>query len=273
MNILEKIISKKRSEIIRQKNAVPGEQLMGLIRDKKLPQVSFRQTLEDSGTGIIAEFKRRSPSKGWIFEQAEVEIIVPDYEAMGASAVSVLTDEPFFGGTISDLQKARNLVKLPLLRKDFIIDEYQLLQAKVFGANVVLLIASALTVKQTEKLAAAAKALGLEVLLEIHTESELEYLGDNIDVVGINNRNLSTFKTDIQVSFELGALIPDSFVKISESGISDPKVVMQLREAGFKGFLMGENFMKTEHPAKALREFIRELEGENEKISSEMHGK
>ena len=146
-----------------------------------------------------------------------------------------------------------------MLRKDFIIDEYQLLQAKAFGADVVLLIASVLTVTQTKKLATAAKLLGLEVLLEIHTESELEYLMDEIDVVGINNRNLSTFETDVQVSFELGVLIPDNFVKISESGISDPKVVMQLREAGFKGFLMGENFMKTDNPAKVLGEFIHDL--------------
>ena len=261
-NILEKIIGKKHEEIARQKEAVPDRHLRMMIKDN-LTNVSFKEALCDSDTGIIAEFKRRSPSKGWIFEEARADVIVPDYEAKGATAVSVLTDQPFFGGSLNDLKTVRSMVGLPLLRKDFIIDEYQLLQAKAFGADVVLLIASALTVTQTKKLATAAKSLGLEVLLEIHTESELEYLMDEVDVVGINNRNLSTFKTDIQTSFELGALIPDNFVKISESGISDPKVVMQLREAGFKGFLMGENFMKTDNPAKALGEFIRELKTKN----------
>ena len=261
MNILEKIIDKKRIEIAQQKEAVSDRHLIMMINDKL--GVSFKEALCKSNTGIIAEFKRRSPSKGWIFEQARADMVVPDYEAMGAAAVSVLTDQTFFCGSLNDLKIVRSLVGLPLLRKDFIIDEYQLLQAKAFGADVVLLIASALTVKRTKELATEAKSLGLEVLLEIHTESELEYLMDEIDVVGINNRNLSTFETDVQVSFTLGALIPDNFVKISESGISEPKVVMQLREAGFKGFLMGENFMKTDNPGKALGKFIQELRVES----------
>jgi len=261
-NILEKIVEKKREEIARQKEATSDKHLIMMIEDK--PCVSFKEALCKSDTGIIAEFKRRSPSKGWIFEEARADVIVPDYEAKGATAVSVLTDQPFFGGSLNDLKTVRSMVGLPLLRKDFIIDEYQLLQAKAFGADVVLLIASALTVAQTKELATAAKSLGLEVLLEIHTESELEYLMDEVDVVGINNRNLSTFVTDVQASFALGALIPNNFVKISESGISDPKVVMQLREAGFKGFLMGENFMKTDHTGKALGEFIYQLRVEKE---------
>ena len=258
-NILEKIIANKQKEVALHKESVPIQELAKKITDTS-NRNSFKQSLIDSSTGIIAEFKRRSPSRGWIFEDAKVEDVIPLYSEGGASAISVLTDIDFFGGTLSDLEHARSLTnKTPLLRKDFMIDEYQIYQAKVYGANAILLIASALTVQKTEQFAAKAKELGLDVLLEIHNEQELQHINDKVDVVGINNRNLGTFVTDVQISFDLGDKIPAEFVKISESGISDAQTVRELRDAGFKGFLMGENFMKTNNPGEALKNFIRQL--------------
>jgi indole-3-glycerol phosphate synthase len=257
-NILEQIISIKRQEIARHKEAVGLESLEKMLKKRPLSR-SFRQSLLNSSTGIISEFKRKSPSKGWIFQDAEIEKIIPAYAKSGASALSILTDEPFFGGSLKDLKTARNLVDLPILRKDFIVDAYQIYQAHLFGADAILLIAAALTVRQTAFLAAKAKELSLEVLLEIHSKEELEHLNEHVDVVGINNRNLSTFQTSTQVSFDLGEKIPREFVKISESGISDPSTVKELREAGFHGFLMGESFMKTGKPGETLYSFIREI--------------
>ncbi|MDR2627690.1 MAG: indole-3-glycerol phosphate synthase TrpC [Dysgonamonadaceae bacterium] len=255
-NILEKIISAKRQEIAKQKEIINFDFLKMLSRNR--PKIySFRQALLDSPTGIISEFKRKSPStKGWIFRDAEVEKIVPGYAAAGAAALSVLTDGRFFGGTLKDMRVAASLVEIPVLRKDFILDDYQVYQVHILGADVVLLIASILTKQQTRALASTAKALGLEVLLEIHMEEELDYINEYIDVVGVNNRNLSTLRTNIQTSFDLAEKIPREFVKISESGISDPETVKELRSAGFQGFLMGENFMKTTDPGDALKRFI-----------------
>ena len=259
MNILEKIIAQKRIELRRQKEVVSIEQLEKIFYDNRNETKSFKQALIESPTGIIAEFKRRSPSKDWIFKDAKVNEVVPAYEESGAAAVSVLTDEVFFGGSLADLRQATQLVGLPVLRKDFIIDEYQLYQAQALGASVVLLIAAALTEKQCYQLAATAHNMDLEVLLEIHSEAELKYITPTVDVVGINNRNLSTFVTDVQVSLDLGKKIPSDFVKISESGISSVEVVKELRTHGFQGFLMGENFMKTHQPGEALKQFIGEL--------------
>ena len=259
MNILEKIIAQKRIELRRQKEAVTIDILEEIIRyasDKK----SFKQALLQSSTGIIAEFKRRSPSKDWIFKEAGVDEVVPAYENAGASAISILTDEMFFGGSPADLKRASQLVHLPILRKDFVIDEYQLYQAKALGASVVLLIAAALTEKQCRQLAVTAHNIDLEVLLEIHTEAELKYITPMVDVVGINNRNLSTFVTDIQISLDLGEKIPADFVKISESGISSVESIHELRQHGFQGFLMGENFMKTHQPGEALKQFLEDFE-------------
>ena len=257
MNILEKIIAQKRIELRQQKEVVSAEMLNKIFLDNKNEKKSFKQALLQSSSGIIAEFKRRSPSKDWIFKDAKVEEVIPAYEKAGASAISILTDEVFFGGSLTDLKQANRLVHLPLLRKDFIIDEYQLYQAKALGASVVLLIAAALTEKQCYQLAATAHNIGLEVLLEIHTEPELKYITHMVDVVGINNRNLSTFVTDIQISLDLGKKIPADFVKISESGISSIKTIQELRQHGFQGFLMGENFMKTHQPGEALKQFIK----------------
>lgn len=257
-NILDKIVANKRIEVEQQKKEISIDKLVkqiGTINKKGL----FKQSLLNSPTGIIAEFKRRSPSRGWIFEEAKIEEVVPLYSNGGASAISVLTDTDFFGGTFNDLIQASSLTKTPLLRKDFMVDEYQFYQAAAMGASAVLLIASSLTTQETKQFATKAKELGLDVLLEIHNEAELGHINEYVDVVGVNNRNLGTFVTDVQASFDLVDKIPDGFVKISESGISSPQTVLDLRAAGYKGFLMGENFMKTDNPGKALANFIQEL--------------
>lgn len=257
-NILDKIIANKKIEVERQKAALPLVDLEHLVSDAAEVK-SFKEALLYSSTGIIAEFKRRSPSRNWIFKDAKVEDVIPFYSHNGASAISVLTDMDFFGGNLADLELARSLTSTPLLRKDFMVDEYQLYQAKAAGASAILLIASALTVAETKQLASKAKALGLDVLLEIHNQQELGHICDKVDVVGVNNRNLGTFVTDVQISFDLVEKIPDEFIKISESGISDPQTVIDLQAAGYRGFLMGENFMKTADPGKALDEFIKQL--------------
>ncbi len=256
--ILDKIIENKRVEVEREKKETDVKELISCLSERS-SKGAFKNALESSSTGIIAEFKRRSPSKGWIFENARIEEVVPLYSQNGASAISILTDSVFFGGTIEDLKKGRQLVKTPLLRKEFVIDEYQLYQAAVSEADAILLIASALTVKETRLLAKKANELGLDVLLEIHNEKELDHLNEYADVIGVNNRNLSTFVTDVGVSFELAGKIPAEFTKISESGISRSQTVKDLRQAGYRGFLMGENFMKTANPGKALQLFIDEL--------------
>lgn len=257
-NILDKIIANKRIEVERQKAALPLVDLECLIPNVEAVK-SFREALLNSSTGIIAEFKRRSPSRDWIFKDAKVEDVIPLYSRNGASAISVLTDMDFFGGNLADLELAYRLTNTPLLRKDFMVDEYQLYQAKVAGASAILLIASALTIAETKQLASKAKELGLDVLLEIHNEQELGHICDKVDVVGVNNRNLGTFVTDVQISFDLAEKIPNEFIKISESGISDPQTVIDLQAVGYQGFLMGENFMKTADPGKALDEFIKQL--------------
>ncbi|GAB6007574.1 indole-3-glycerol phosphate synthase TrpC [Dysgonomonas reticulitermitis] len=257
-NILDKIIANKRIEVERQKAALPLVDLEYLIPNVEAVK-SFKEALANSPTGIIAEFKRRSPSRGWIFKNARVEDVIPLYSQNGASSISVLTDMDFFGGNLNDLEVARSLTDTPLLRKDFMIDEYQLYQAKLSGASAILLIASALTIAETKQLAQTAKELRLDVLLEIHNEQELGHINDKVDVVGVNNRNLGTFVTDVQISFDLVEKIPDEFIKISESGISLPQTVIDLQAAGYRGFLMGENFMKTADPGKALGEFIMQL--------------
>lgn len=257
-NILDKIIANKRIEVERQKAALPLVDLEHLFSNTEVVK-SFREALAGSPTGIVAEFKRRSPSRDWIFKDAKVEDVIPPYSRNGASAISVLTDMDFFGGNLADLELAHSLTDTPLLRKDFMVDEYQLYQAKVAGASAILLIASALTATETKQLASKAKELGLDVLLEIHNEQELGHINDKVDVVGVNNRNLGTFVTDVQISFDLVNKIPNEFIKISESGISQPQTVIDLQAAGYRGFLMGENFMKTADPGKALDEFIKQL--------------
>ena len=251
-DILSEIIANKRFEVDLQKQAISIEQLQEGISEVPTSR-SMKQALASSASGIIAEFKRRSPSKGWIKEEACPEEIVPSYAAAGASALSILTDEKFFGGSLKDIRTARPLVEIPILRKDFIIDEYQLYQAKIVGADAVLLIAAAL---EPEK----AHELGLEVLLEIHSSEESIYIDKKIDMVGINNRNLGTFFTDVENSFRLAGQLPQDAVLVSESGISDPEIVNRLRAAGFRGFLIGETFMKTQQPGETLQNFLQAIQ-------------
>jgi len=265
-DILQDIIANKRIEVERQKQAISLHTLLALGSDRlERNTYSMRDSLSKSSSGIIAEFKRKSPSKGWLHPGANVADIVPAYEKGGASACSILTDGDYFGGSLSDLQKARKLVNIPLLRKDFIIDSYQLFQARVMGADAVLLIAACLTIEECKTLAETAHSLQLEVLLEIHSEKELEYLNPYIDMLGVNNRNLGTFHTDINNSFKLAEQMKrysqdqtggSSPLLVAESGISDINTVKDLRKAGFEGFLIGETFMKTSQPGETLTQFI-----------------
>lgn len=267
-DILSEIIAHKQTEIELQKQTVSPEQLQEqagiIIRENAAHRRSMKQALAASSTGIISEFKRRSPSKGWINEAAQAEEIPASYEAAGAAALSILTDEKFFGGTLLDIRTARPLVRIPILRKDFIIDEYQLLQACIVGADAVLLIAACLSPEQCSTLTTQAHELGLEVLLEIHSPSELSYINKEVDMVGVNNRNLGSFVTDVENSFRIARQLresthgPASPLLVSESGISDPETICRLRAAGFRGFLIGETFMKTANPGETLKEFIQD---------------
>ena len=250
MDILETILATKRRELTFGKRR------------------SLKQALLDSPTGIIAEFKRKSPSKGWIHADARPEAVVPAYAAAGAAALSILTDESYFGGSLDYIRQVRPLVDLPILRKDFIIDPYQLYQAAEAGADAVLLIAACLSRADCAALTAEAHRLGLEVLLEIHDAAELDYVSPEVDVVGVNNRHLGSFVTDVQTSFGLAPLLSQpsttptqatGTVFVSESGIGDPETVRKLRAAGFRGFLMGEHFMKNPDPGAALADFIRAI--------------
>ena len=221
---------------------------------------SLREALLGSETGIIAEFKRRSPSKGWIKEDGRADIIPLSYQQNGAAALSILTDEHFFGGSDDFIRTARRSgVTIPVLYKNFVIDEAQLYAAALCGASAVLLIAACLTKARCKELIDKAHDLGLEVLLEMHAEHELEYAALEPDLCGINNRNLGSFVTDVENSFHLAERLPMDAVKVSESGISDPATVKALRAAGFRGFLIGENFMKTSNPGLALNSFISRL--------------
>ncbi len=259
MNILEKIVAHKKEEIAARKKLYPIQLLEQSIYFET-PVVSMKKyLLREDKNGIIAEFKRRSPSKGNINPYATVESVSIGYMQAGASGLSVLTDEQFFGGRSEDLTEARKYNFCPILRKDFIIDEYQLIEAKSIGADTVLLIAECLEKEQLKTLAATANTLGLEVLMEVHSLGQLAKLCDNVTIVGVNNRNLETFEVSIQTSIELSSAIPDDFIKISESGISDPKTIIELQEAGYQGFLIGETFMKTAEPAKTCLAFIEEI--------------
>ena len=262
MDILEEIVAHKRIEVAEQKEQMPPRKLYAEVERMMAEGVSKRslsQALTENDFGIIAEFKRKSPSKGWIKEDGKPEIIPPSYEQNGAAALSILTDEMYFGGSLDYIRKARPLVNLPILRKDFIIDEYQLFQARHIGADAVLLIAADLSKQEVRSLTALAHDLALEVLLELHSEHELDYADIEVDAIGVNNRNLGTFVTDVQNSFRLASQLPQDKVLVSESGISNPDTIRLLREAGYRGFLIGETFMKTDNPGEALKNFISRL--------------
>lgn len=260
MTILDKIIANKRIEVAKAKAEVPVEALKASAGYHR-PTLSLKQRLQEEA-GIIAEFKRKSPSKGEIHPGASVETIVHDYGINGAAGVSVLTDTVFFGGSKEDLVKARQANPFtPLLRKDFMVDEYQLHEARAWGADVILLIAANLTPEEILHLSRKAKELGLEVLLEIHDKEELDRSPlDFTDIIGVNNRNLKNFaENNVNASLNLARYLPENRVKISESCISRPETVQELAAVGYRGFLMGENFMKTANPGESLRMFIEEV--------------
>ncbi len=217
-----------------------------------------KSILDESRTGIIAEFKRKSPSRGIINDKVSPAEITSAYTRLGASGLSVLTDEYFFGGSSGDLLQARQN-QIPILRKDFMIDEYQVVEARSMGADVILLIAACLTPSRVKELAAAAKSLGMEILLEIHQEDELEHICDDVDLVGVNNRDLRNFEVDIETSVRLSEKIPSDKIRISESGINQIAAIQRLKEFGYKGFLMGEYFMKQPDPSVAFARFVQQL--------------
>lgn len=263
-DILDDIMEFKKIEVEQQKQNLPPAELYRRVEQMKAdaslrPRRSMSRALASSDTGIIAEFKRRSPSKGWINESASLERIAGGYALNGASALSVLTDEKYFGGNLDFLRTVASMVDVPVLRKDFIIDEYQLFQAYEVGADAVLLIASCLSRESCMTLASKAHELGMEVLLEIHSADELGHVDCGADMVGVNNRNLGTFHTDVNNSFALAELLPKDSVLVSESGISDPKTICRLQDAGYSGFLIGETFMKTADPAESLLRFVDEI--------------
>jgi len=264
MNILDKIIERKKQEVAAAKQAVPLD-LLATYPLFNRPCYSLRDfVLAADKTGIIAEYKRASPSKGIINDRSSVVDVVRGYAQAGVSAISVLTDGDFFKGTLADLVQARNAVQVPLLRKDFMVDTYQIAEAKAHGADIILLIAAALTSAEVKQLAQYAKSLNLNVLLEVHNQEELEAnIIDEVDAIGVNNRNLKDFSVSIAHSLALVDLIPSRYIKVSESGISDPQIIQQLKYAGFQAFLIGENFMKTADPAVAIKQFVRTLKAGN----------
>lgn len=257
MDILETIVAAKRKEIEKFKAMSPVERFerdgfFWQIRNRSLVQ----SLLLPGSTGIIAEFKRKSPSKGWFkSKELEVEPVVAAYNK-SAAGISVLTDSEFFGGDLDDLIQTKVVTDIPVLRKDFIIDKWQIAEAKAFGADVILLIAACLTPAEVLEFAGYAKSIGLESILEVHNKEELGHCCDAISMVGVNNRNLKTFEVDINTSLELIDKIPAGKPAIAESGISSVASIVTLREAGFRGFLIGENFMKEELPGKAFEDFV-----------------
>lgn len=276
MDILEEIVAHKRIEVAAAKEILSETAIHKLWESKAGELEKYHPSLKAAltangnfplggtegvaGVGIISEFKRKSPSKGWIKEEGRADIIPISYQQNGAAALSILTDEKYFGGKDEFILTARQSgVTIPILYKNFVVNEYQLFQAALCGASAVLLIAADLKKTECKALLQTAHELGLEVLLEMHSEEELEYAELEPDVCGINNRNLGSFVTDVQNSFRLSELLPKDAVKVSESGISNPETVKLLIQAGFNGFLIGENFMKTANPGEALKEFINQV--------------
>lgn len=260
MNILDQILEHKRKEVDERKGLYPVKLLEQSIYFAT-PAVSLKKyLLRDDKSGIIAEIKRKSPSKGMINPYISVERTSIGYMQAGASALSVLTDQQFFGGSNEDLTLARKFNFCPILRKDFVIDEYQIIEAKSIGADAILLIAAALDPKKIKEFSRQAHSLHLEVLMEVHDEKELnDNLEGGADLIGVNNRNLRTFELNVEISRKLSSLIPDSIVKVSESGIESPEAILDLKNYGFRGFLIGQAFMQSSRPEKAAKDFIKEL--------------
>jgi len=260
MTILDKIIAFKKKEVAKIKAEVPVKKLVASPNFQRQPLSLKKSLLKVGSTGIIAEFKRQSPSKGIINDKATIADVTNGYLDANVAAQSILTDTSFFGGTMADLMEARviNQIK-PILRKDFIVDGFQIVEAKAIGADVILLITACLTKQELKNYGQLATDLGLEVLYEVHNQEDLDKIELDNKIIGINNRNLNTFKVDLENSILLANQIPDTCVKVSESGISDPKIITGLKEYGFHGFLIGENFMKEEDPGAACQEFISQI--------------
>ncbi|MBL4744747.1 MAG: indole-3-glycerol phosphate synthase TrpC [Flavobacteriaceae bacterium] len=260
MDILEKIIAHKKQEVAQLKQEVQIEKLVKSPSFQHAP-ISLKNSLTKAGsTGIIAEFKRQSPSKGVINSNASVIEVTQGYLEANVAAQSILTDTKFFGGNILDLMQARSVNDtIPILRKDFIVDGFQIIEAKSIGADSILLIAACLTTQELKNYGRLAEDLGLEVLYEVHSKEDLDKIELDNKIIGINNRNLKTFEVDLEHSIELASQIPDSCIKVSESGISNPRIITGLKEYGFQGFLIGENFMKSENPGFACQEFISQI--------------
>ncbi len=259
MNILDEIIANKKKEVERLKVERPVSVLEKSEYFNR-PCLSMKASLKDEDrTGIIAEFKRQSPSKGIINANSSVETVTSGYAAAGASVLSVLTDHKYFGGTNEDLLAARRVNDIPILRKDFIVDEYQVVEAKSIGADVILLLANVLSYREIKELSTTAKFLGMEILLEVRDKEELDSVNILVDCVGVNNRNLKDFKVNVKQSFDLVDLIPKGVMKISESGIDSAKTIYELKQAGFNGFLIGETFMKNAQPELAFAQFVKEM--------------
>lgn len=260
MNILDKIVARKKEELTSAKAKTSVKELEQSLYFNRETFSLKDFLLDPSKTGIIAEFKRKSPSKGIINDGVTVEEVTTGYASAGASALSVLTDRDFFMGHDDDLLAARKVNQIPILRKDFMVDEYQIIEAKALGADIVLLIAACLTPQEILSFAKLAKSLGLSTLLEVHSQEELDgTLNPFLDVVGVNNRNLKDFTVSIDTSIALAKTIPSDFLKISESAISNPETIKLLKTEGYNGFLIGENFMRTENPGKAMMDFVKEL--------------
>ena len=260
MTILDTIIERKKVEVEQAKQKVSLAALQTYPLFSRTCYSLRESILDPQRTGIIAEFKRASPSKGLINGEVSVSQVVKGYQTAGASAVSVLTDSDFFQGTLADLTEARQALQIPLLRKEFIIDRYQIAEAKAYGADIILLIAACLNSQEIETLSIYAKSLGLSVLLEVHNEEELNRsIFDSIDAIGVNNRNLKDFSVSLDHSYDLVNKIPDRFIKVSESGISDPATIKVLKKVGYNAFLIGENFMRTTSPQEAIQAFVAEL--------------
>ncbi|CAM3307462.1 indole-3-glycerol phosphate synthase TrpC [Zobellia roscoffensis] len=259
MNILDKIVADKHKEVGLKKSIIPISQLEKSVLFSR-QTVSLSNALRNSDSGIIAEHKRRSPSKSEINQSLNVQDVARGYEDAGVCGMSVLTDGKYFGGSLDDLLLARAAVQMPLLRKEFIINEYQILEARAHGADVILLIAAILSKEEIKTFSELAKSLGLDVLLEVHNEAELhKSIMPSLDMLGVNNRNLKTFEVSLETSKSLSSLIPDEFVKVSESGISSVEAIKDLKPYGYKGFLIGENFMKTDNPGENAKKFIKQL--------------
>lgn len=260
MNILDKIVARKKEEVALAKAKVSVNELEQYPLFSRTCYSLRDSVLHPQRTGIIAEYKRASPSKGLINGTSSVQEVVQGYQEAGASAVSVLTDADFFQGNLDDLTAARTVLQIPILRKEFIVDTYQIAEAKAYGADIILLIAACLTSDEIDHFSQYAKSLGLSVLLEVHNGEELaRSIFPTIDAIGVNNRNLKDFTVSLEHSYDLVDKIPDTYIKVSESGISDPNTIRDLKARGFHSFLIGENFMKTDNPMQAIRDFVKQI--------------